>query len=167
MADNEIMKAYEVCKKLTECRSCGFYDTENCLDKHPEMITDLFNRKNAEIERLTNKLEQREEMMANLGVELTSMRGAANSYKMHYEKAQAEIERLQKESNLTYTFLKEAWKRIEELDKLNETVKTEAIKEIKLQLLQIAKELQGNLFGAPLIVKAIEEKLTEMDSELR
>ena len=57
-------------------------------------VVDLINRQKAEIERLTNKLEQREEMMANLGVEFTTIQGTANYYKMHYEKAQAEIERL-------------------------------------------------------------------------
>ena len=49
----------------------------------------------AEIERLTNKLEQREEMMANLGVELTAMCSAANSYKLQYEKTQVVVERLE------------------------------------------------------------------------
>ncbi len=57
MTDNEIIKLYEVCKKLTECRGCGAYDTEFCLDKHPEMITDLINRQKAEIVELQHKIE--------------------------------------------------------------------------------------------------------------
>lgn len=36
----------------------------------------------------------------NLKVELQSMRGAANSLKMHYEEAQAEIERLKESLNI-------------------------------------------------------------------
>ena len=36
------------------------------------------------------------EEIKRLNIELQSMRSAANSYKMHYEKAQTEIERLQK-----------------------------------------------------------------------
>ena len=43
---------------------------------------DLINRQKEDIDRLT--------------VELQAMRGAANSYKMHYEDAQAEIEELKK-----------------------------------------------------------------------
>ena len=58
------------------------------------VLLEQTHRQKAEIERLTNKLEQREEMMANLGVEFTTIQGTANYYKMHYEKAQAEIERL-------------------------------------------------------------------------
>ena len=45
-----------------------------------ENALDLINRQQAEIERLN--------------VELVGMRGACNSYKMHYDNAKAEIERL-------------------------------------------------------------------------
>ena len=46
-----------------------------------ENALDLINRQQAEIERLN--------------VELVGKRGACNSYKMHYDNAKAEIERLQ------------------------------------------------------------------------
>ena len=94
MTDNEIIKAVGCCIGNTKCDECPMFRTQNCMNKVFGYALDLINRQKAEIERLTNKLEQREEMMANLGVEFTTIQGTANYYKMHYEKAQAEIERL-------------------------------------------------------------------------
>lgn len=68
MTDNEIIKALEYCK--------------DCSANLNVEIIDLITRQKAEIE--------------NLKVENQSLRGAANSLKMHYEEAQAEIERLNK-----------------------------------------------------------------------
>ena len=68
MTDNEIVKALKYCK--------------DCSANLNVEIIDLITRQKAEIE--------------NLKVENQSLRGAANSLKMHYEEAQAEIERLNK-----------------------------------------------------------------------
>ena len=83
--DNEIMKALEYCCKITNCEEkC---DRKNdCILLHMHEIIDLISRKNEEIE--------------NLNIELQAMRGAANSYKMHYDNAQAELGRLQKENSI-------------------------------------------------------------------
>ena len=83
--DNEIIKALECCTKVDACHECPYGAA--CLDdKYVSIIAkdalDLINRQKAEIERLN--------------VELVGMRGACESYKMHYDNAKAEIERLQK-----------------------------------------------------------------------
>ena len=43
-------------------------------------------------------IDSQQAEIERLNVELVGMRGACNSYKMHYENAKAEIERLQNES---------------------------------------------------------------------
>ena len=66
MTDKEIIKALEYCK--------------DCSANLNVEIIDLITRQQAEIE--------------NLKVENQSLRSAANSLKMHYEEAQAELESL-------------------------------------------------------------------------
>lgn len=77
--DEEIAKAIECCFLNGDCSGCPAEFREygeicvRCVGKN---ALEMFNRQNAEIERLT--------------IELDAMRGAANSLKMHYEKAKAE-----------------------------------------------------------------------------
>lgn len=92
LTDNEIIKALECCAKAKtneDCKKlkCPFFDDaiDMCGVLNSEQILianalDLITRQQAEIE--------------NLKVENQSLRSAANSLKMHYEKAQAEVERL-------------------------------------------------------------------------
>jgi len=87
MTDNEIIKALE-CHIKRQCwNDCPNATEERQLLSRPcsqmlaEDALDLINRKDAEIEKLN--------------VELVGLRGACESYKMHYDNAQAEIERLQ------------------------------------------------------------------------
>ena len=87
MTDKQIIKALGFCKDngiLAEnCEKCAYYKYGAlCMDTMFENVLDLINRQQAEIEKLN--------------VELVGMRGACNSYKMHYDNAKAEIERLQK-----------------------------------------------------------------------
>lgn len=84
MTDNEIIKSLECCI-TNDCAKCKAYDETNgeivdCLHAICRNAIDLINQQKAEIERLN--------------VELVGMRGACESYKMHYDNAQAEIERL-------------------------------------------------------------------------
>ena len=67
LTDNEIIKALEYCK--------------DCSANLNVEIIDFITRQQVELE--------------NLKVENQSLRSAANSLKMHYEEAQAEIERLE------------------------------------------------------------------------
>lgn len=98
--DEEIVKAIECCFLNGDCSGCPAEFREygeicvRCVGKN---ALEMFNRQNAEIEELEydRKLIFDEgkawQKKANaLQVELDAMRGAANSYKMHYENAKAE-----------------------------------------------------------------------------
>ena len=77
----EIVKALECCKSDTAlCTECPYYKIGECIEKMCADSIDQINRQKTENE--------------NLKVENQSLRSAANSLKMHYEEAQAEIERL-------------------------------------------------------------------------
>ena len=89
MTDSEIIKALKCCLcDTSECLQCQ--NKELCKIECDELATKtiaLIIRKMAEIDRLKAELE-------NLKVENQSLRSAANSLKMHYEEAQAEIDSL-------------------------------------------------------------------------
>lgn len=78
MTDNEIIKFIEHAINSAKGED-GF---KEIYWEKLEYILDLINHQKAENERLN--------------IELQSMRSTANSYKMHYEKAQIEIDRLEK-----------------------------------------------------------------------
>lgn len=83
MTDNEIIKALECCiYKHGRCTSCPLYAevTTVCQEKKDNYILDLINRQKVEIERLS--------------IELTAMRGAANSYRAEAERLEDEVNRL-------------------------------------------------------------------------
>ena len=87
MTDNEIIKALECCCKNNNCEGCPLdYLTfsSQCASELAIKSLDLINRQQAEIE--------------NLKAENQSLRGAANSLKMHYEKAQVKIDKYMKET---------------------------------------------------------------------
>ena len=74
MTDKEIINALEYCTTDGYCITCPY---NKCTDKEiNELAFDLINRQQAEIEKLE--------------IELDAMRGAANSYKFHYNKAKSE-----------------------------------------------------------------------------
>lgn len=135
-----------------------------------DYIYHLYFEQKAEIERLTNKLEQREEMMANLGVELTTMRGAANSYKMHYEKAQAEIEKLQKHNEMVLENCRIFNKGVEEATNKRfleaiDVVKTEAIKEFAERLKnEFVQEIR--VYNGYASVKGISKNIDNLVKEM-
>ena len=88
MTDNEIIKALEYC---ANCENC-FYGTTNC-PLGEEMECRSLLAQNA-LDLITSQQAENE----NLKVENQSLRTAANSLKMHYEEAQAEIENLKNEN---------------------------------------------------------------------
>ena len=84
LTDEQIIKALECCTQedyRTACKDCPCddmcYTDLKSIDK---FALDLINRLKAEIEKLN--------------VELVGMRGACESYKMHYDNARAENESL-------------------------------------------------------------------------
>ena len=99
MTDNEIIKFIEHAINSAKGED-GF---KEIYWEKLEYILNFINRQKAIIEK-SEKVEQFADKtietanaeIERLNIELQSMRSAANSYKMHYEKAQTEIERLQK-----------------------------------------------------------------------
>ena len=103
MTDEEIIKALECCisanEGLKDCKSdCPLHYHVKCIIKLMKLSRDIINKKNAEIDILIRKKEALRDEIASLQaknedltVELVGMRGACESYKMHYDNAQAEI----------------------------------------------------------------------------
>ena len=123
MNDNDVIKALECCKSVVgNCINCP-YEVNDCFSEDGTNLLirdalDLINRRNEEINALT--------------VELQAMRGAANSYKMHYENAQAEIEKLQIRNKTLAAITKNYdWKFA--------NAKSEAIKEFAERLKAVAE----------------------------
>ncbi len=87
VADNEIIKVLERCYGLApcdefDCALCPFCDYDahkECTKELAKAALDLIKRQQAESE--------------SLNTELKAMRGAANSYKLHYGNLKAEIVR--------------------------------------------------------------------------
>lgn len=59
--DEQIIKALEYCStdvRENTCPKCAFYKKHRCSTLMLNAVSDLINRKNAEIERLLQKLQQ-------------------------------------------------------------------------------------------------------------
>lgn len=104
LKDNETIKALEICAtygaKCTDCPAFVKVDRSNCKNVLVGAL-DIINRQKTEIDILIRKKETlRDEISelqrknSELEIELTAMRGAANSYKRHYNNALREIERI-------------------------------------------------------------------------
>lgn len=125
--DEQIVKALECCMQddtplEVVCYHCPIkQERPNCVRKLASNSLDLINRQKAEIEELN--------------VELVGMRGAANSYKMHYENAQAEIKRLKSLSTSNYKVWTVRDKALvltdtlEDYEQFKRSIEIEAIKE--------------------------------------
>ena len=96
---DDVIKALECCKgEDIPCKSCPYFDLGSCESAMAEDALALINRQKAQIESLNavhadaiESLRLAAEANKDMSVELDAMRGAANSYKMHYEEAQAEL----------------------------------------------------------------------------
>ena len=133
--DEEILEAMEHCvKNLCHCAKCPRFDIgyDTCHEDLYLDILALINRQKARID--------------DLKVKLDAMRGAANSYKMHYEEEQAELVDLR---TIVFTDRSEAIKNL----------KSEAVKEF-------AKRLKDELsFGRYIQVDQIDNLVKEMTEE--
>ena len=131
--DDEIMKALECCKSQ-ECGECSrlcndFPDSHECKVDLMEKVYSLINCQKAEIERLN--------------VELVGMRGACESYKIHYDNAKAEIAELQR--------------RLQEGIDLSDTVLKIVKSEARKEFAELIKQSTTD--------KSIDELLEEMEGE--
>ena len=90
-------------------------------------------------ERLLDRIDQQVTIIGNLELEVDAMRGAANPYKMHYEKAQAEIEKYQ---HIEKT-VKDFWSGLKQLSafkNLQEPTLTELLEYIEQTNVEAIKE---------------------------
>ena len=92
MTDTNIIHALQCCGVATNCRNCPLYEerSADCIYTVLKNALDLITRQQAEIE--------------NLKVENQSLRTAGNSLKMHYEEAQAEIDKLKECPKCVYEY---------------------------------------------------------------
>ena len=113
--------------------------------EHFKDILDLINRQKAEIEKLN--------------VDLVGMRGACESYKIHYDNAQAEIERLQN------AYKQCAWERDTFLEELK-TAKSEARKELAERLINMLTPARLGEYNYEIITRqGICHIVREMESK--
>ena len=124
MTDNDIIKALECCANCEDCfygiTSCPLGEEVECRSLLAQNAVDLITRQQAELE--------------NLKVKNQSLRGAANSLKMHYEEAQAEIKGLNAKNMLTVSEKNAFRTSFYDVLKQLKTVKTEAYKEFAERL---------------------------------
>jgi DNA repair exonuclease SbcCD ATPase subunit len=112
-----------------------------------ELKQDEVNRAATMREKTLQITEKQQADIEKLNVELVGMRGACESYKMHYDKAQAEMERLQKVRANILKVMKE---------NISQT-KSEAIKEFAERL------CEGRVSNDPVVIAVKAElKLTEV-----
>ena len=114
MTDNEVIKALECCG-VESCLGCPYHGKCHLGNPMIRDALDLITRQQEEIE--------------NLKVENQSLRSAANSLKMHYEEAQAEIDKLNAENMLTMAERNAFDTSFYELLKQLKTAKSESVKE--------------------------------------
>ena len=165
--DDEIIKALELCSKLDlsfeECDKCPYKG--ECGTKDGNMPADalaLINRQKREIERLntvhadmTESLRLAAEANKDMSVELDAMRGAANSYKMHYE----ETERKYK------TAVAEREANVEGFIETLKTIKAEAIKEFAKKIKTDAERICDDNYIEGALIKYVDTLVEEMTEE--
>ena len=145
MTDNEIIKALECCQSRTtkRCGKCPLYEFDDCCTELPFNALKLINRQKAEIEeykadkeeyisdydKLENELKYSEE-------ERKFEHQTVGQLRKEKESLEAKIASLLIENKRVHRLLFNSWERIEQLDKLNETIKAKAIKEFAERLEQ-------------------------------
>ena len=101
MTDKDIIKALECCKKGACCTDCPLKTKPNCMPILFRNVLSLLCQKEATIVSLQTVKEHQQAEIEKLEIELDAMRGAANSYKFHYNESKSEaikefVERLKK-----------------------------------------------------------------------
>lgn len=116
MTDKDIIKALECCKK-DDCDNCP-NDFGNCCANLAGFSLDLINRQKAEYnnlleqfrildcecERLEKSDENQQAQIERLKIEIQSLRSAANSYKLHYNKAVKDFEKFARRAYIDNPF---------------------------------------------------------------
>ena len=156
MMDNDIKKALDELVKLSSGIVINWEINQSDAEeiyKIAKNALDLINRKDAEIEKLN--------------VELVGMRGACESYKMHYDKAQAEIERLTEENKKMSAYVGKGWGYVSFLE-FAKNQRAEAIKEFAERLkekvnLDLCEAINCSdyLYDLPKLIEKLVKEMTE------
>jgi hypothetical protein len=141
---DEIIKALECCAEAEYCATCHATDSCKGMDSLMENALALINRQKAQIDELK--------------VELDAMRGAANSYKMHYEETERKykIAVAEREAN------------VEGFIETLKTIKSEAIKEFAERLKSDFGRIPQHQFTRSQIewsINTLVEEMTEGNNE--
>lgn len=156
--DDEIIKALECCTN-DECDECPYQDDSPCKEYLNYAALALINRQKAEIESLQGALERADyyglkadEEIEYLKVELDAMRGAANSYKMHYEETERKykIAVAEREAN------------VEGFIETLKTIKAEAIKEFAKKIKTDAEWICDDNYIEGALIKYVDTLVEEM-----
>ena len=163
MTDNEIIKEFE--KEIKYVKENEKYDYFNPIVDIDlcEEVLNIMKLQNAIIEK-SEKVEQFADKtietanaeIERLNIELQSMRSAANSYKMHYEKAQTEIERLQKNIDGLNIFTKNHIK----------VIRLQAIKEFVEKFAKALSEFDMSSVGLPDYDRGYEDCMTAIEDTI-
>lgn len=159
MTDNEIIKFIEHAINSAKGED-GF---KEIYWEKLEYILNFINRQKAIIEK-SEKVEQFADKtietanaeIERLNIELQSMRSAANSYKMHYEKAQTEIERLQKNIDGFNIFTKNHIK----------VIRLQAIKEFAEKFAKALSEFDMSSVGLPDYDRGYKDCMTAIEDTI-
>jgi uncharacterized protein (DUF305 family) len=108
MSDEQIKKALECCISAESCCECGYTKMCDGTTIH-QFALDLINRQQAEIEEWKKLVEV---------------------WQTISERDKAKIEYLARSNNMSQRLLFDAYDSVKRLDKLNETIKAEAIKSL-------------------------------------
>lgn len=179
MTDERIKKALKVCVKNETPFCCGECELgENnsscdCVDRLLKLSLDLINRQQKQLENYSHNvrnmskdfidqqkiIQEQQAEIEKLNVELVGMRGACNSYKMHYDNAKAEIEVLKVDA-------KRVDKDLEELDRPLTEIRVEAIKEyMKILEEKLSQNTDISNVGYQSIIFDMEQGYKEMVGE--
>lgn len=140
LTDNDIIKAMEYCVEqgiTSECKKCKL--KKGCRREMIATALNLINQQKAEIEKLK--------------VEMIGMRGAAESYKIHYEKSEAYNKELWAERNRICESLQETKSDLEDYQRAYKNAEAEAI---NTYFEEVTKRcIESGIY--PVIVKKIME----------
>ena len=132
---------------------------------------DLINRQQAQLEYLqgerevlledikasSNQVIEQQTEIEKLNVELVGMRGACNSYKMHYDNAKAEIERLKEELEIR----NQKRASIFEISNAYERGRAKAIKELEAKIHEKLHEAEMHGNFEPVVTREMFDSVVK------
>ena len=155
LTDNEIIKACNNCLHYEACKGT-YYSAKGDEDILYDFDGEMYANSGCEDFQDKDLINRQKTENENLKVENQSLRSAANSLKMHYEEAQAEIERLKTNLNVELENFATEY---------DNKIKAEAIKEFAERLKDLKHECGCNYRKKP-VFAVTEDKIDNLLKEL-